>query len=368
MGYLCGKDRNMRNFASVLTAVACVGLNCAGDSVGIDREPAFSLNGKAGHELMEAVGKGFAPKVYRTDYGGENGIWETLKHTDSREDGSGFVNRFSDEPIYFGENGGAPSNMELLPVASQRWWRPTSDNYDPVAKDLLNMFVAPAGVWSAKGDAVAGEVDALPADGRKWAVGMGSVGGVRLTLWEPPEELKGDVARAMMYVAAVYGSGIKRFETGYGMVWAEDVAEGFTSAYASQLMVWHRTDPPSAYEMERNVWLGGMQGNVNPFVAIPSLAEYLWGERKGEVFDATQVAPEPEPETDNRPLRAEYSLTDGRINLWSDFVPEDAHWSVDGRAVDGKWVVPAVIGAGVHELKFEAPGCRGAVKVLVREQ
>ena len=81
---------------------------------------------------------------------------------------------------------------------------------------------------------------------------------------------------------------------------------------------------------------------------------------------STARGAKPGGETDTRPLRAVYSLTDECINLRSPYVPEDAVWSVDGRRVEGLRLVPAELGAGVHELKFESPECTGAVKIEVK--
>lgn len=364
MNEMKGKSGILAALAACLLAGSIAGSNLAAES----RETvAPELSGKAGRELTAAIGEHFAPVRYVTEYDGEHGLWETLKVTDGNEAATGYVNRFSDEEITYGVNGGAPRNMELLPVAPARWWRGTSDNYNRVEKDLLILFVAPSGTTIKRAYAFPGEADAEPEAGERWSIGQGSVGGTRITLWEPPEELKGDVARVMMYVAAVYGSGIRRFDLDGGAVWADEPADCFTGAYASQLMVWHRMDPPSEYERQRNSVLGSLQGNENPFVTYPDLAEYLWGQHAGEVYGpGSEPDPTPGGETDTRPLRAVYSLTDACINLRSPYVPEDAVWSVDGRRVEGLRLVPAELGAGVHELKFESPECTGAVKIEVK--
>lgn len=51
------------------------------------------------------------------------------------------------------------------------------------------------------------------------------------------------------------------------------------------LMKWHRQDPVSQKEIDRNNGLQQAQGNRNPFVDYPYLAEYLWGEHAGENVD-----------------------------------------------------------------------------------
>ncbi len=50
------------------------------------------------------------------------------------------------------------------------------------------------------------------------------------------------------------------------------------------LMKWHRDDPVSQKEIDRNDAVYSFQDNRNPFIDHPELAEYLWGDRVGEVF------------------------------------------------------------------------------------
>ena len=50
------------------------------------------------------------------------------------------------------------------------------------------------------------------------------------------------------------------------------------------LMKWHRQDPVSQKEIDRNNGIQATQGNRNPFIDYPCLAEYLWGNKAGETF------------------------------------------------------------------------------------
>lgn len=53
------------------------------------------------------------------------------------------------------------------------------------------------------------------------------------------------------------------------------------------LMKWHRQDPVSQKEIDRNNGIQATQGNRNPFIDYPCLAEYLWGNKAGETFSTT---------------------------------------------------------------------------------
>ncbi len=50
------------------------------------------------------------------------------------------------------------------------------------------------------------------------------------------------------------------------------------------LMKWHHDDPVSQKEMDRNEAVYKIQNNRNPFIDMPELADYLWGDKKGEPF------------------------------------------------------------------------------------
>lgn len=77
--------------------------------------------------------------------------------------------------------------------------------------------------------------------------------------FEPREEFKGNIARAMLYVYAVYGP--------------EAVDEPWFKAQLSDLRRWHRVDPVDERERKRNEEIAKIQGNRNPFVSQPELFE-----------------------------------------------------------------------------------------------
>lgn len=50
------------------------------------------------------------------------------------------------------------------------------------------------------------------------------------------------------------------------------------------LLQWHREDPVSQKELDRNEAVYRIQNNRNPFIDFPDLAEYIWGKKMGEPF------------------------------------------------------------------------------------
>ncbi|WP_299208517.1 endonuclease [uncultured Dokdonia sp.] len=51
------------------------------------------------------------------------------------------------------------------------------------------------------------------------------------------------------------------------------------------LLDWYRNDPADDYELNRNNIVHTWQFNRNPFIDLPDLAEYIWGDLVGEVYN-----------------------------------------------------------------------------------
>lgn len=80
-------------------------------------------------------------------------------------------------------------------------------------------------------------------------------------VFEPANQSKGDIARALMYFYVRYNDSLT--QSGVSML--------------PVLRTWHQADPPSAAEIARNTAIYGFQGNRNPFVDHPEYVERIWG-------------------------------------------------------------------------------------------
>ncbi len=94
--------------------------------------------------------------------------------------------------------------------------------------------------------------------------------------WEPRDEVKGDVARMIFYMAT-------RYEGENGEVDLE-VYDGIPSngsdplhGVLSTLLAWHNSDPVSAWEVRRNNRIYERQGNRNPYIDHPEYVQAVWG-------------------------------------------------------------------------------------------
>ena len=99
--------------------------------------------------------------------------------------------------------------------------------------------------------------------------------------WEPPDEVKGDTSRMMLYMVVRYegsdNSGVSDLE----------LVDGLTSSGQNvmgklcDLVQWHLDDPVSQEEVIRNDIIYSWQGNRNPFIDHPEYVLPIWGEACG---------------------------------------------------------------------------------------
>lgn len=110
-------------------------------------------------------------------------------------------------------------------------------------------------------------------------------------VFEPVDEYKGDFARTYFYMATRYASQCESWGNHFG-----SANNGLTAYSVNLFLKWHREDPVSEKEKIRNDAIYGInnntgykQGNRNPFIDYPCLAEYIWGNKKGETLDLSKI-------------------------------------------------------------------------------
>jgi len=138
-------------------------------------------------------------------------------------------------------------------------------------------------------------------------------------VYTPPPEVRGDIARALMYMDVRYDgrddNTINLRLTDCPFQHERDMA------YLSQMLTWHKEDPVDEAETIRNNKVcEKYQGNRNPFVDFPELAEKLWEEAlplpatgDRQIYEACEKIPtEPPTFAPNQCER----LDEGDIYLW----------------------------------------------------
>ncbi len=98
--------------------------------------------------------------------------------------------------------------------------------------------------------------------------------------FEPRDEVKGDVARIIFYMATRY-EGDKSGEVDLELVDRVDTS-GPALGKLSTLLAWNEEDPVDDFERNRNNVIFDYQGNRNPFVDHPEFADMIWGNQSLE--------------------------------------------------------------------------------------
>lgn len=116
-------------------------------------------------------------------------------------------------------------------------------------------------------------------------------GGGAQKVFEPADEYKGDFARTYFYMVTCY----QTLSWRYTYMVGQNVYPTLSPWAEALLLQWHRQDPVSQKEIDRNEVVYSIQNNRNPFIDLPELAEYIWGSKKGEPFSPGQVVTPPTP-------------------------------------------------------------------------
>ena len=103
----------------------------------------------------------------------------------------------------------------------------------------------------------------------------GDNSGKKGSYYEPIDRDKGDVARALFYMATRY------MNSGDGSTSSLNLTNGTDSSggkwgYLNTLLQWHTQDPPDAFEKHRNSLVQDIQGNRNPYIDHPEWAQKVF--------------------------------------------------------------------------------------------
>ena len=96
--------------------------------------------------------------------------------------------------------------------------------------------------------------------------------------WEPPPEVKGDLARSLFYMELRYDG--DDADTGNLQLTDNMTLVSGNAPYMGRLttlLLWHLADPVSAAERLRNDCVQARQGNRNPFIDRPEWISSLFG-------------------------------------------------------------------------------------------
>ena len=235
-----------------------------------------NADGKKGSALKAAL----TTIIYPHHNVGYDGLFSAYEKTDKRTDGkvrdwySCTTNyNFSDHGSYKKE-GDCYNREHTVP---QSWF-----GSGEIKSDVVQVVPTDGYVNNRRSNFPFGEVSSITYQSNQGYSKLGSckTTGYNSTVFEPNDEIKGDIARIYFYMVTCYAS--------KAAGWGHDVFSqdnlGFETWVLNMLMRWSKQDPVNEVETARNLAVYETQNNRNPFVDYPGLEDYIWGDKTDMQF------------------------------------------------------------------------------------
>jgi len=214
------------------------------------------------------------------------GLWTAFQTTDKRADGKVWDIYSNITNYTFGANqcgnysleGDCYNREHSFPKS---WFNDAT----PMYTDLFHLYPSDGKVNGMRGNFPFGEVGSATYQSANSYSKLGSCSfpGYTGTVFEPNDELKGDLARTYFYMVTAYEDRVSG--------WSSEHLDGSSypalNAWSVALLLkWNAQDPVSQKEIDRNNAIyTNFQHNRNPFIDHPELSEYIWGNKKGHVWN-----------------------------------------------------------------------------------
>lgn len=241
------------------------------------------IDGKSGIALKDSVMKCIENHAV-LNY---NSLWEYYPSIYYAEDKTVVFDMYSDNVFLYNSSLALPQ-MNKEHTVPKSWWGSNTD-FGPGC-DIINVIPGEAKANNAKKDNPMGIANGtLSFDNGLTKVGTGVVNGYADKFFEPADIYKGNFARIYLYVATCYPD----------ISWDVDKSKSMTAENRAtlkewvqpMLIEWSKNDAVDASEIAMNERIYQIQGNRNPFIDYPELADYIWGEKQDEPFILSEHTP-----------------------------------------------------------------------------
>ncbi|MDE5750188.1 MAG: endonuclease, partial [Duncaniella sp.] len=267
--------KTLRGALSTLT----LALVCGGAAAEAPSGYYTTCEGKKGAALLSAL----CDKISSHTNVGYDGLWNVYLTSDVRPNGTVW-DMYSTKEWTPGKNqcgnyskvGDCYNREHSLPKS---WF----SEAQPMKSDAFHVYPTDGKVNGQRSNYPYGECaggTTLASNGSVKALGRlgkSTFPGYSGTVFEPVDEYKGDFARTYFYMAACYNDRVKNWNSD---MLAQNSYPVFTTWATELLLKWHRQDPVSQKELDRNDAVYAKQHNRNPFIDYPDLVEHIWGTDK----------------------------------------------------------------------------------------
>lgn len=250
-----------------------------------------SANGKSGQELKTALYN----IIKNPDVDTYDQLWVDYKYADLKDNGYiwDIYSTKTDFTYYIHQQG-------VVKVTTENAGEGTCYNREhafpkswfggidalPMAADLTHVFPSDYYVNSRRNNYPYGpnKGDTYTSENGYSKFGPCTNGEYSGQVFEPNDELKGDLARVYFYMATCYEDAISTWTSvdgnKVGEVLSKDAYQPYNTWMMQMFLQWAKNDPVSKKEIARNNIVYKVQGNRNPFIDFPGLEEYIWGDKK----------------------------------------------------------------------------------------
>lgn len=238
-----------------------------------------NADGKSGAELKTALYGIISKKTKNLSY---SELLYMYPATDTRADG--YVRDWYSNTTKFthldetcgnySQEGDCYNREHTVP---QSWGAPKAD--------IMHVVPTDGYVNNRRGNLPFGEVGSAKYKSNNGYSKMGAckTSGYTGQVFEPNDEVKGDIARIYFYMATCYEGTCQNWGNG---VFTGTKYQPLAQWTYDMMVRWSKLDPVDEVEIARNnaVARTDVQGNRNPFVDYPGLEDYIWGDKKEVAF------------------------------------------------------------------------------------
>jgi endonuclease I len=250
-----------------------IGSLCAGQIPAGYYSTASGLSGNALQTALHNIIKGHTAITYAQ-------LYIAFDSTDTKPNGQVW-DMYSDIPsgtppyTYINDTSGRCGNYNSEADCFNRehsWPQSWFNALDPPHVDLFHIYPTDGWVNGKRSDYPYGEVTSATwtsMNGSK--LGPNTTAGYALTVFEPIDEYKGDLARGYFYMSTRY--------MGEDSLWSTSAATNRSVILPWEVCVllsWHHQDVVSTKEINRNNAVYKIQNNRNPFIDHPEYADSVF--------------------------------------------------------------------------------------------
>ena len=235
--------------------------------------------------LSQIVSKGYVERTY-------NQLWTDYKTTDMRPDGKVW-DMYSNCTFTFtssqcGSYKGVCDCYNREHSVPKSWFNEGT----PMYTDLFHLYPTDGFTNGKRSNYPFGEVSSPTWSGNNGGkLGKNTFPGYTGTAFEPADEYKGDFARTYFYMCTRYSNVNFTNAEGKTVFSYNNSNCNLTDFAVALFLKWHRNDPVSEKEINRNNSVYRIQKNRNPFIDYPELVEHIWGTLKDTPFQTIIPSP-----------------------------------------------------------------------------